>query len=61
MDLLLEKLKVELTELRRRHMSNDDPEFQKKLIILIGANTREISKLVISLYQSRRMLALEKL
>ena len=26
-DLLLEKLKMELSELRRRHQSNDDPEF----------------------------------
>jgi len=29
--------------------------------VTIGANTREISKLVIQLYQSRRMLALDRL
>ncbi len=60
-DLLLEHLKVDLKQLRRNHGSNDNPEFQKQLIVLIGANTREISKLVVSLYESRRMLALEKL
>jgi hypothetical protein len=60
-DLLLEHLKVDLKELRRLYGSNDKPEFQKQLIVLIGANTREISKLVVSLYESRRMIALDKL
>ena len=60
-DLLFERLKVDLGELRRSHKSYDDPEFQQELIVLIGANTREISRLVVDLYESRRQLALAKL
>jgi len=60
-DLLLEKLKVELSDIRRNTTSKEDPIFRQKLIVLIGAYTREVSKLVVQLYQSRRMLALEKL
>lgn len=39
----------------------EDQDFQRELLVLIGANTREISKLVVQLYQSRRMTALERL
>ena len=60
-DLQLERLKAELTELRRHHSTNDDPEFQRRIVILIGAHTREISRLVVQLYHSRRMLALNRL
>ena len=34
---------------------------KKDLLVLIGANTRQISKLVVELFQSRRMTALDRL
>ena len=60
-ELLLERLKAELSELRRGHTSVEDADFQKQLLVTIGANTREISKIVVELYHSRRMLALDRL
>ena len=41
--------------------ASDDPEFHKELLMTIGASTREISELVVQLYQSRRMTALDRL
>lgn len=49
-DLLLEKLKLDLSEIRRPGATKDEADFQKKLIVLIGAYTREVSKLVVRLY-----------
>ena len=46
-DLLLERLKADLSEMRRGHFSVEDPEFQKQLLVTIGASTREVSKLVV--------------
>ena len=43
------------------YASTDNKEFQKHLLVIIGANTRLISKLVVELYQSRRMHALDRL
>ena len=54
MELLLERLQAELRTLTFQRETEfdsvDDPEFQKRLLVLIGTNTREISKLVVDLY-----------
>ena len=49
-ELLLERLKAELKQIQRSHTSIEDPDFQKQLLVTIGANTRLISKLVVDLY-----------
>ena len=60
-ELLLQHLKQDLKLLKRKHQSLDSKEFQAQLLVLIGANTREISKLVIKAYLPKRMLALNRL
>ena len=60
-ELLLQHLKQDLKLLKRKHRSMDSKEFQTNLLVLIGANTREISKLVIRAYLPRRMNALNRL
>ena len=60
-ELLLQHLKQDLKLIKRKHQSLDSKEFQTQLLVLIGANTREISKLVIKAYLPKRMLALNRL
>ena len=64
-ELLLHHLRTDLQTLQSRYpkLSLDNPptEFAKELLVLIGANTREISKLVIRAYLYRRMQALFRL
>ena len=60
-ELLLQHLKQDLKLLKRKHKHFDSKEFQTNLLVLIGANTREISKLVITAYKPRRMSALNRL
>ncbi len=53
---------MELAQLKRATAhDHDEPGFQKQLLVIIGAYTREISKMVIALYHKRRMSALDRL
>lgn len=62
-ELLLHHLQSDLQALLDKHggIENPSPEFVQEVMLLIGANTREVSKQVIRAYLHRRMQALLRL
>lgn len=60
-EVMLQNMQIDLTTLVHKYKSVEDPRFQRELLLIIGANSREVSQLVIKAYQSERMLVLDKL
>ena len=60
-DALIDNLQLDLNQLVMKHKSTDEPEFQKELVLLIGANSREASEIVIKAYKDQRQKCLNRL
>ena len=55
-DLLLQRLKIDALALAKKYKKDfENVEFQRDLIVLIGASTREISRMVIRAYEKSRI------
>ena len=55
-ELLLQRLKIDALALAKKYRKDfENVEFQRDLIVLIGASTREISRMVIRVYEKSRI------
>ena len=61
MELLLQNMQFDLNQLVMTHKSVEELPFQKDLVMIIGANTREASQLVIRAYKNHRQACLDRL